>query len=113
MNPRTFSKMRREAWRTLDPIQKDDAECCFALGFSRGVEVAQAYDAVALRAEPPLPESGGGFESHPASRLDLAAPEVLLALRRMVAHYPSIPEGVLAAAVAAIDLADGTQQCHM
>jgi len=40
---------------------KDDPECCFALGFDAG------YDAVAQKVEPPVKESGGGFESLPAS----------------------------------------------
>ena len=61
LNKRTMAKTRQEAWDAVHKDYKDDPECCFALGFDAG------YDAVAQRVEPPEMESGGGFESLPAS----------------------------------------------
>ena len=60
-NERTLSKIRQAAWNAVHKDYKDDPECCFALGFDAG------YDAVAQKVEPPEMESGGGFESLPAS----------------------------------------------
>ena len=58
---RTLAKIRQAAWNAVHKDYKDDPECCFALGFDAG------YDAVAQKVEPPVKESGGGFESLPAS----------------------------------------------
>jgi len=58
---RTLAKIRQAAWDAVHKDYKDDPECCFVLGFNAG------YDAVALRVEPPVSESGEGFESLPAS----------------------------------------------
>ena len=58
---RTLAKIRQAAWNAVHKAYKDDPECCFALGFDAG------YDAVAQKVEPPVKESGGGFESLPAS----------------------------------------------
>lgn len=61
MDGRTAQRLRQEAWKRLSQEWKDDPEACFVLGFQAGL------DAVAPRVEPPVTESGGGFESHPAS----------------------------------------------
>ena len=58
---RNLQKMRQAAWKDVRSEYKDDPECCFAMGFDAG------YDAVARRVEPPVKESGEGFESLPAS----------------------------------------------
>jgi hypothetical protein len=58
---RTLAKIRQAAWNAVHKDYKDDPECCFALGFDAG------YDAVAQKVEPPVKESGEGFESLPAS----------------------------------------------
>jgi hypothetical protein len=58
---RYLQKMRQAAWKDVRNEYKDDPECCFAMGFDAG------YDAVARRVEPPVKESGEGFESLPAS----------------------------------------------
>ena len=58
---RTLVKIQQAAWNAVHKDYKDDPECCFALGFDAG------YDAVAQKVEPPEMESGGGFESLPAS----------------------------------------------
>jgi len=58
---RNLLKMRQAAWKDMRSEYKNDPECCFAMGFDAG------YDAVARRVEPPVKESGEGFESSPAS----------------------------------------------
>ena len=58
---RQLQRMKQQAWKKIRAEDKDDPELCFALGFDAG------YDAVARRVEPPEMESGGGFESRPAS----------------------------------------------
>ena len=63
-NKRTLAKIRQVAWNAVHKDYKDDPECCFALGFDAG------YDAVAQKVEPPVKESGEGFESLPASPID-------------------------------------------
>ena len=60
-NKRTLAEIRQAAWNAVHKDYKDDPECCFALGFDAG------YDAVAQKVEPPVSESGEGFESLPAS----------------------------------------------
>lgn len=60
-NKRTLVEIRQAAWNAVHKDYKDDPECCFALGFDAG------YDAVAQKVEPPVKESGEGFESSPAS----------------------------------------------
>ena len=60
-NKRTLAEIRQAAWNAVHKDYKDDPECCFAMGFDAG------YDAVAQRVEPPVKESGEGFESLPAS----------------------------------------------
>ena len=60
-NKRTLTEIRQAAWNAVHKDYKDDPECCFALGFDAG------YDAVAQKVEPPVKESGEGFESLPAS----------------------------------------------
>jgi len=69
LNARELAKMRRSAWENVRSEYKDDPECCFSLGFDAG------YDAVARRVEPPLSESGAGFESLPASPIAQPEPE--------------------------------------
>ena len=69
LNARELAKMHRSAWKNVRSEYKDDPECCFALGFDAG------YDAVARRVEPPLSESGAGFESLPASPIAQPEPE--------------------------------------
>lgn len=58
---RTSQRLRQEAWKRLSQEWKDDPEACFVFGFQAGL------DAVAPRVEPPVTESGAGFESLPAS----------------------------------------------
>lgn len=63
-NKKDILRIRQEEWRKAQQISKDyidDPECCFALGFDAG------YGAVAQKVEPSVTESGGGFESLPAS----------------------------------------------
>jgi hypothetical protein len=61
MDGRTSQRLRQEAWKRLSQEWKDDPEACFVFGFQAGL------DAVAPRVEPPVTESGAGFESLPAS----------------------------------------------
>ena len=66
---RTAQRLRQEAWKRLSAEWKDDPEACFVFGFQAGL------GAVAPRVEPPVMESGGGFESHPASAHDAWTPD--------------------------------------
>jgi hypothetical protein len=61
MDCRAAQRLRQDAWKRLSQEWKDDPEACFAFGFEAGL------DAVAPRVEPPVTESGAGFESLPAS----------------------------------------------
>lgn len=68
---RTAQRLRQEAWKRLSHEWRGDPEACFVFGFQAGL------GAVAPRVEPPVTESGGGFESHPASVKE-PLPEALL-----------------------------------
>lgn len=68
---RTAQRLRQEAWKRLSAEWKDDPEACFVFGFQAGL------DAVAPRVEPPVTESGAGFESPPASAQPPDDPQAL------------------------------------